>query len=44
MIVGAHLFGILGLFGLPVALSIYSQLRQGQGGTPDGSGSDSHKA
>ena len=43
MIVGAHLFGILGLFGLPVTLSIYSQLRQGQGGTPDGSGSDSHE-
>lgn len=44
MIVGAHLFGILGLFGLPVVLSIYPQLRQGQGGTPDGPAADSHEA
>lgn len=38
MIVGANLFGILGLFGLPVALSILVQLRQDKHGSehPEG--------
>lgn len=44
MIVGAHLFGIIGLFGLPVALSIYSQLRRDRAETEKETGVSEHEA